>query len=197
MTAEDDGAEAVRRARSAVAEALGLAPAPTPEPSGIFLERRGVFVTWSTYPARELRGCIGFPLPVLPLATAVREASVAAALEDPRFPPVGRGELDRLVVDVSLLTPFAPVPAAERPSGIVVGRDGLSVERGRQRGLLLPQVAVEQGWNAEQLLDGTCEKAGLPPRAWRSEAVAVFRFGADVFRERTPNGAVERELTAA
>jgi uncharacterized protein len=194
VTTDAEGAAAVRLARSSLAQALGAeaTPPPGPEPRGILRERRGVFVTWCTYPRRDLRGCIGFPQPALPLATGLREAAVAAALEDPRFPPVGRGELGRLVVDVSLLTPFVPIPPEARPGGVRPGRDGLSVERGRFRGLLLPQVAVEQGWNAVQLLDGTCEKAGLAPGAWRSASVEVFRFEAEVFREREPAGPVER-----
>jgi len=199
VTAEDVGAVAVHLARSAVARAVGAKDGSEPErePTGIFRERRGVFVTWCTFPDRDLRGCIGFPQPVLPLAEGLREAAVAAALEDPRFPPVTAGELHRLVADVSLLTPFVPLPLPARPDGVRVGRDGLSVERGRLRGLLLPQVAVEQGWDAEELLDGTCEKAGLARGAWRSEAVAVYRFEAEVYRELEPAGRVERARSPA
>jgi len=190
----DDGTLAVRLARAAVAAALGAGPADAagsalPE---LFLERRGVFVSWYLQPGHRLRGCIGFPEAVLPLGRAVREAAVSAALDDPRFPPVTAPELGSLVGEVSVLTPLRPVPLEERPSSVEVGRDGLVVERGRARGLLLPQVASEQGWDREELLDGTCEKAGLEPGAWRSAAVRVFRFEAEVFRELSPGGAVER-----
>lgn len=154
-----------------------------------------MFVTWNTFPAGDLRGCIGFPEPVFPLAEGIAEAAVAAAVDDPRFPPVHAEELSRLIADVSVLTPFTAVAVQDRPGGIRVGRDGLSVERGRARGLLLPQVAPEQGWNAEQLLDGTCEKAGLPRESWRSSATEVFRFEAEVFRERSPGGPVDRATT--
>lgn len=189
-----DGELAVRLAREAVARALGAtaeALPPTPVPP-LFLERRGVFVSWYEHPAHRLRGCIGFPEAVLPLGRAVREAAVSAALDDPRFPPVTARELPSLVGEVSVLTPLTPVEPGDRPAAVEVGRDGLVVESGRARGLLLPQVATEQGWDREEFLDGTCEKAGLPPGVWRSPQVRVYRFGAEVFRELAPGGSVER-----
>jgi uncharacterized protein len=189
-----DGELAVRLARAALARALGAPPdrALPAELTPLFRERRGVFVSWYRHPGRRLRGCVGYPEPVLPLADGVRGASVSAALEDPRFPPVTPAEFPSLVAEVSLLSPFEPVDLADRPRGVRVGRDGLVVEAGRLRGLLLPQVAPEQGWDREQLLDGTCEKAGLQPGAWRSAAVRVYRFEAEVFRERVPAGEVVR-----
>lgn len=194
MFTVEDGAAALRLARAAVARALGGGGSPqgNAELSAVFGERRGVFVTWYEHPARHLRGCVGYPQPVLPLAEGIREAAIAAATDDPRFPPVTLHELRSLVAEVSLLGPYLPVPLAERPRGIQIGRDGLAVESGRFRGLLLPQVAPEQGWDREGLLAGTCEKAGLPPDAWRSASVSVFRFEAEVFRERSPGGEVER-----
>jgi uncharacterized protein len=189
-----DGARAVRLAREAVAAALGVRAAERPAggPPPTFLERRGVFVSWYDHPERRLRGCVGYPQPTRALETGVREAAVAAALEDPRFPPVTGGELGSLVAEVSILTPFEPVAVADRPGSVTVGRDGLSVERARFRGLLLPQVAPEQGWGPEEFLDGTCVKAGLAPGAWRSADVAVYRFRAEVFRESSPGGTVVR-----
>ncbi len=194
MAPLERGELTVRLARSAVGRALGV-PAPEPEPEPLpsgFVERRGVFVTWYRPRGHLLRGCIGFPEPALPLAQGVREAAVAAALEDPRFPPVDPDELASLVAEVSVLTPFSPLPLAERPRGVRVGVDGLTVEAGRARGLLLPQVAPEQGWGPEEFLNGTCEKAGLRRDSWRSPEVAVFRFQAEIFRETSPGGAVER-----
>jgi uncharacterized protein len=191
---DDRGTVAVRLARAAVARALGEpggASVPGPLPA-IFRERRGVFVSWHEHPVHRLRGCIGFPQPVLLLADGVREAAVAAALEDPRFHPVSSGELRRLVAEVSLLGPFEAVPLAGRPGSIEVGRHGLTVEAGRARGLLLPQVATEQRWDRSQFLDGTCEKAGLPPDAWRAPTTRVFRFEAEVYRELEPGGPVVR-----
>jgi len=192
--AAEDGTTAVRYARAAVARALGASPsadAPGELPLS-FRERRGVFVTWYEHPERRLRGCIGYPEPVLPLADGLRRAAVSAALDDPRFPPVTPRELRTVVAEVSLLTPFEPLPARSLPGGVEVGRDGLVVESGRFRGLLLPQVAPEQGWTAEEFLDGACEKAGLSRGAWRSPGVTVYRFRAEVFRERTPGGEVVR-----
>jgi hypothetical protein len=190
----EDGSVAVRLAREAVARALGAAGPGNArrELSAPFHQLRGAFVSWYDHPERHLRGCIGYPQPVLPLAEAIRQAAIAAALDDPRFPSVTAEELPSLVAEVSLLSPFEAIGLPERPRGVTVGRDGLSVERGRFRGLLLPQVATEQGWGPAEFLDGTCEKAGLLPGAWRSPDVTVYRFEAEVFRERTPGGEVVR-----
>jgi AmmeMemoRadiSam system protein A len=112
------------------------------------------------------------------LAELVAEMAVAAGTRDPRFPPVQAAELDQLLIEVSILSP----PEACEPDDIVVGRDGLVVQRGRRRGLLLPQVATERGWSRDQFLDATCRKAGLPVEAWR-DGVELFRFEALHFEE--------------
>jgi uncharacterized protein len=187
--------EAIDRARRSIGEAV-RAPSriglEVPEgPRGIFAEPRGVFVTLRRYPGDHLRGCIGYPLPYYPLATAIERAAAAAAVEDPRFRPVRPEELDHLTVEISVLS--VPVPLrANDPTELIaqvkVGRDGLIVEGFGTSGLLLPQVAPEQGWNAEEFLSGTCEKAGLPPSAWRRPGIRVRRFEAEVFREPTPGG---------
>lgn len=194
MLEEVEGALAVRLAREALAAAVGASgPASsTVDPPPVFRNPSGVFVSWYRYPGHELRGCVGLPEPVLPLLEALREAAVAAGLEDPRFPPVGPAELPHLAAEVSVLGEYADVPLSGRPKEIVPGRDGLIAERGRRRGLLLPQVAPEQGWSAEEFLDGVCEKAGLPPSAWRSEETGIRRFRAEVFRETSPAGPVVR-----
>jgi len=155
-------------------------------------EPRGVFVTLEEHPSGRLRGCIGYPLPVFPLGIALVRAADAAAREDPRFPPVRPAELDRLTVEVSVLTVPEPIlgPPEDRPHAVVVGRDGLIVETSFDSGLLLPQVAVEQGWDAEAFLAGTCEKAGAPPSAWRRASTKVRKFQAEVFREQRPRGPV-------
>jgi len=196
----------VRLAREAVERAVGPGPSPrslAPETEGLprlFHEPRGVFVTLKQYPGGELRGCIGYPLPILPLGKAIQDVALAAALEDPRFPPVARDELDALVVEVSVLTVPQAVPSTSPETTIAAirpGRDGLIVDGYGQSGLLLPQVATEQGWDAEQLLEGTCEKAGLPSVAWRDPRVRVRRFEAEVFGEQRPKGPVVREPTEA
>jgi hypothetical protein len=202
VLAVEDGVAAVRLARHAIEGAVGPHPGPHPtevaqgeQLSSVFDEPRGVFVTLKRYPDDALRGCIGYPLPVLPLREALVGAAVSAAVEDFRFHPVRGNELSRLTVEVSVLT----VPVALRFTtpedairSVTVGRDGLIVEGFGSSGLLLPQVAPEQGWSAEELLDGTCEKAGLPPRAWRDPHVKVKRFEAEVFHEVTPGGDVVR-----
>ena len=203
MLADDDGAVAIGLARRALADALGggMRTAWGARAGGahlppIFREPRGVFVTLKRYPSGGLRGCIGYPLPVFPLGEAIPRAALAAAVDDPRFPPVRGDELEALTIEVSVLTVPEAVRAT-RPDEIVrsveVGRDGLIVEGLGTSGLLLPQVAPEQGWSREEFLDGTCEKAGLPPGAWRDLRVRIKRFQAEVFAERSPAGPVERE----
>jgi uncharacterized protein len=199
-----DGERAVRLARESIERTLGPGP-PGARPRvdaahgpAIFREPRGVFVTLKQYPSGELRGCIGYPLPVLPLAEAIPDVAVAAASDDPRFPPVAPEEMDHLSVEVSILTVPQLVPTTSPGATVAAirpGRDGLIVEGYGQSGLLLPQVATEQGWSAEELLEGTSQKAGLPPDAWRDRRVRVRRFEAEVFREVRPRGDVVREPT--
>jgi len=126
----------------------------------------------------RLRGCIGYTEVVAPLFKVVQECAVAAATEDPRFPPVSPEELPSLRVEISVLTPLFPI----RPEEVEVGRHGLMVAQGRMRGLLLPQVPVEWGWDRETFLDQACVKAGLPPSAWRHGAT-LRAFTAEVFGE--------------
>ncbi len=198
MLSTEDGVRAVRLAREGLVAALGGPAASVADDAAlppVFSEPRGVFVTLRRYPGGELRGCIGYPLPVLPLDRAVRSAAVSAATEDPRFPRVRVAELASLTIEVSVLTVPTPLRASHADEilrEVTVGRDGLIVDGYGTSGLLLPQVAPEQGWSSEELLEGTCEKAGLPARAWRDPKVRVRRFEAEVFSERTPGGAVVR-----
>jgi uncharacterized protein len=196
------GERAVRLARRALEVILG--PDPPRDPAmpfrdlplpPAFDEARGVFTTLRGAESGLLRGCIGYTLPVYPLRVGIPRTAAGAALEDPRFPPVGLPELGRLTVEVSLLTVPAPVPARrprDRPAAVRVGRDGLIVRWGHAEGLLLPQVAVEQHWNAEEFLSETCGKAGLPFDAWVRPETEVFRFGSDAFGEESPKGPVRR-----
>ncbi len=160
------------------------------------MERAGAFVTLKTHPDGRLRGCIGYPEPVLPLSRAVVRAAISAATQDPRFYPLTPAELPRVTVEVSVLTPPEPLMAEDRerlPEMIVVGRDGLIVRAGPWSGLLLPQVPVEWGWDSREFLDQTCLKAGLSPGCWRRPDVEVLRFTAIVFAEESPLGRVVRE----
>jgi len=138
-------------------------------------EKRGVFVTlWSD----DLRGCIGFPYPVEPLVEAVQEAAVSAAIHDPRFPPVRSEEMSHISIELSVLT----IPKEIEASQIKVGVHGLIVSKGNRSGLLLPQVAMEYGWDARTFLQQTCVKAGLPENAWMDK-IKLMAFEAQVFGE--------------
>jgi len=159
-------------------------------------ERCGVFVTINSVKGkrRELRGCIGFPYPTTLLIQAVIESAISSATQDPRFPPMTQKELKNVVFEVSVLTPPEPVEA-ENPkdycSKIRVGRDGLIVERGYFKGLLLPQVPVEWKWDEETFLCQCCIKAGLPPDSWLTKGTRIYKFQAIIFEEKSPNGEVE------
>lgn len=145
--------------------------------SDAFPEASGAFVTLKR--DGRLRGCIGTLACRRPLPEEVARVAVSAAREDPRFEPLQASELDDLEVEVSILGPLDPIdPFDER--AIEIGTHGLVVEQGWRRGLLLPQVATEWGWDREAFLSHTCVKAGLPPDAWRQGA-KVYRFAGEVF----------------
>jgi len=162
------------------------------------MQRCGVFVTLNSikHGRKELRGCIGLPYPTTPLARAVIESAISSATQDPRFPPVSLEELDHIVFEVSVLTPPQLVQVdrpTEYPSKIRVGRDGLIVERGYYKGLLLPQVPVEWGWNEEEFLCQCCMKAGLSPDCWLLNETKIYRFQAIIFGEKSPKGEIEQK----
>ena len=157
----------------------------------------GVFVTLETYHARDLRGCIGYPEPALPLHEGTARAALSAAFGDPRFPPLLEDELDKILVEVSILT--APEPMdVKNPrdylNEIEIGKHGLIVERDVYRGLLLPQVPVDQGWDVEEFLCYACQKAGLMPDAWIDARTKVYRFSGIVFMEQEPRGGVVEKI---
>jgi AmmeMemoRadiSam system protein A len=139
-------------------------------------EMRGVFTT--LYLRGELRGCVGYAMPVAPLFRAVAETACAAAFDDTRFPPVTSQEASELQISLSILSPLRPIQADE----VVIGRHGLVISHGARRGLLLPQVPVENRWDRETFLDQTCRKAGLPLHAWRKTAT-IEAFTAEVFSD--------------
>jgi hypothetical protein len=176
-TSASDGAALVTLARAALDAAVRRQPAPAPPETAIFQRRAGAFVTLRKH--EELRGCIGQPEPGDPLGRVIVHCAGAAALDDPRFPPVDVPELPSIALEVSVLTPL--VSMAD-PQSIEVGRHGLVISRGGRRGLLLPQVPVEWHWSREEFLEQTCRKAGLPRDAWRHGA-EIFAFEAEVFDE--------------
>jgi AmmeMemoRadiSam system protein A len=166
----------LRLAHRSIALALeGRAIDPTP-PTAHLAEPRGAFVT--LHLEGELRGCIGYVLPTQSLYATVAEAARAAALDDPRFPPVTPVEAVHLKVEISVLSPLRPI----RPEEVIVGQHGLVVTQGNRRGLLLPQVPIEWKWDRETFLAQTCLKAGLPPDAWQHGA-QLQAFTAEVFGE--------------
>jgi AmmeMemoRadiSam system protein A len=152
-------------------------PKPVIECRAALDVHRGAFV--SIHAADDLRGCLGRLEADRTVADVVAHLAAVVADSDPRFPPVTPEELPTLVIEISVLTPECEVADVAE---IEVGRHGLIVEQGSRRGLLLPQVATEYGWDRETFLDHTCVKAGLPPDAWRQGA-RVFRFEAQVFHE--------------
>jgi len=165
-------------ARRAVAARLESRQAPRLEcPSPRLLAPQGAFV--SLHQGGALRGCVGMVTPQRSLATAVAECAAAAATEDPRFDPLQAPDIDRVTIEISVLGP--PFRITD-PSRLVLGTHGLMVTMGRRRGLLLPQVAVQQGWTVAVFLEETCLKAGLPPDAWERGAV-LEAFSAQVFSE--------------
>ncbi|WP_456397887.1 TIGR00296 family protein [Desulfurobacterium sp.] len=169
-------------------------PVPENTPEELF-EKRGVFVTIKTYPYNQLRGCIGFPEPVMPLIEATIEAAISAATKDPRFPPMTPEELDNVTFEVTVLTPPEPVeaPPEKLPEMIKVGRDGLIVRCGFASGLLLPQVPVEWGWDEKEFLSQTCLKAGMPPDCWKNPYCKIYRFQGQIFKELKPYGEIVEE----
>jgi AmmeMemoRadiSam system protein A len=142
-------------------------------------EAAAAFVT--LHERGELRGCIGLMRYEVPLWINVRDAATAAALDDPRFLPVTESEVPALEVEVSVLEPPVELP---NPDGFEAGRHGIVVERGMNRALLLPQVATEMGWGAEQMLEAVCRKAGLSGDAWRDAQTGLFVFESVCFGER-------------
>ena len=178
MTTESDRQLLLRIAREAIAAFVSGAPAHVPGAADVLARPGGAFVT--LHKGADLRGCIGHIEPTEPLGAVVPRCAVAACSTDPRFPPLASDELDAIDIEISLL---GPLESIDGPADIVIGRHGLVVERGWQRGLLLPQVATERSWNADTFLAHTCRKAGLPLDAWKHGAKA-WRFEAEVFGER-------------
>jgi uncharacterized protein (TIGR00296 family) len=190
-----DGELLVRTARTAVTEYLKTRNKITLQEDfkSKFSFNSGVFVTLSK--KENLRGCIGFPTPTKRLYQSLVEAAIASATEDPRFPPLRFEELDEISFEVTILTTPEEVKVADPPeylTKIKVGRDGLIVKWEFGSGLLLPQVPIEYGWNEEEFLSHTCEKAGAPQDCWKRKNTMILRFEGIVFKETQPNGSIVR-----
>jgi hypothetical protein len=177
---EKERAELLAIARETLEEHLknGLIPPKRPE-NEVLAEGAGAFVTLKTTRGM-LRGCIGSFSDQTPLYRTVQEMAISAALKDPRFPPVTAGELDDLVIEISVLSGLIPA----KPEEVEVGKHGVFITRGFARGVLLPQVPVEQGWDRETFLEHVSLKAGLPPHAYTMDDAKLEVFTAQVFSER-------------
>jgi AmmeMemoRadiSam system protein A len=173
--------ELLHLAHDAIILALEHREAPPFTPSPHLSELRGAFTT--LYSKGKLRGCVGYPLPLFPLARTVIETATAAALSDPRFVPVALDEARQLRVSISVLSQLRPIRAEE----VEIGRHGLLVSQNANHGLLLPQVAVEHGWDRITFLEQTCAKAGLPANAWHTGA-GLEAFTAEVFADGVCEG---------
>jgi len=197
---QEEGEYLVRLARKAAEEHLKngkIIPIPK-DASPKLRERCGVFVTINSVKSgeKELRGCIGYPYPTTLLAQAAIESAINSATQDPRFYPLTLKELDNVVFEVSVLTPPEQVTTEDprkHPSKIKVGKDGLIIEGGGYKGLLLPQVPVEWEWNEEEFLCQCCIKAGLPPDSWLLKDTKIYKFQAIIFEEETPKGKIKRK----
>lgn len=179
---EDERNELLHIARKSIRAALDGRPLPEVQTiSNMLGQPRGVFVTLRL--AGELRGCIGYVEPRLPLAEAVQEVAQKAAFEDPRFSHLSKEEFAQVELEISVLSPLERVSDIRE---IEVGKHGLVLDAGIARGLLLPQVATSSHWDREQFLRHTAIKAGLPPEAWQKSGVRLFTFTTETFAEHAP-----------
>lgn len=180
---EADKLVLLKIARATVERYLTTGTLPLPRASTPALRsKQGAFVTLKKN--GDLRGCIGHMAEDVPLAQLVSRMALAAAFEDTRFSPVRAEELSSLELEISVLTPLSPVPG---PGAVVVGRDGVVVRKAGRSAVFLPQVASEQGWSRDELLDHLCEKAGLPRDCWRRDC-QLLTFRAIVFGEKKGSG---------
>jgi len=178
---DDEKKELLRIARATLREFLRTGRPPPGKPHReTLLENAGAFVT--LHLGRQLRGCIGTLIEATPLYKTIQDMAIAAASRDPRFPPVADDELEDLTIEISVLSDRQPL---EDPTRLEVGTHGLTIDARGRRGLLLPQVATEQGWDARTFLEHVCAKAGLPSDTWQDPHSELETFTAQVFNEQT------------
>jgi len=178
VTSDADRLRLLEIARHAITAHTSGAPPPDFHTQSLASRRGGAFV--SLHKAGELRGCIGHLEADELLTAVVARCAVAAGSADPRFPALVRAELSLIQIEISLLGAFEPIVG---PADLEIGRHGLLVEHGRQRGLLLPQVAVEHQLDREAFLRETCHKAGLAGDAWKDPQTRIYGFTCEVIRE--------------
>ena len=194
----EDGKFLVSLARKSILNYLTfnkMIPIPENTPKKL-KENAGVFVTLNSKDKKgeeELRGCIGFPLPIYPLVRATIEAAKSAAVNDWRFSQVTVEEMKNIVVEVTILTPPKLIEVKkfdEYLEKIVIGRDGLIAKNGGMSGLLLPQVPIEWHWNVREFLEHTCNKAGLNKDCWKNPNTEIHSFQGLIYKEKEPNGEI-------
>ncbi|MHA1409456.1 MAG: TIGR00296 family protein [Candidatus Odinarchaeia archaeon] len=206
----NEGKILIKTARKAILEYVDTEKeiAPPKDIPSILNEKRGVFVTLYKLHENEkqLRGCIGYPYPTLPLIIATIKAAINSATKDYRFyPPYGPGavtseEMRNIIIEISVLTPPELIKVTnprEYLDKIVIGRDGIIVERGMFSGLLLPQVPVEQNWNCEEFLSYCSQKAGLLADSWLDKDTKIYKFQAQIFAEKEPGGEILEKEAAS
>jgi len=178
LLSDEDRRTLLELARQAIQESVCRDQIPaTPIAAGVLAEKSGAFV--SLHIGGKLRGCIGQVSPKTGLSETVVQCAVLAARADERFSPVVPEEVSQLEIEISVLTQ----PAPAKPEDIEIGRHGILVEQGGRRGVLLPQVARERGWDRQRFLEETCRKADLPLDAWANPTVQLHTFTAEVFSE--------------
>ncbi len=176
----DERRQLLRLAHEAIWASLDATELEFTAPSEHLAQHRGAFTT--LHLRGHLRGCVGYIVSAHSVWQTVAETAAAAAFDDTRFDPVTRDEAPLLETEISVLSPLFPIC----PEGVIVGVHGLVIAEGPKRGLLLPQVPIEQGWDRNTFLAQTCVKAGLPPNAWQKGGAQLQAFTAEVFGESDP-----------
>ena len=195
MLSIKQGEMAIKFTRTVLSSTIENEGSPKDDLPPIFDEKYGVFTTLHTYPSHQLRGCIGIPEPVMSLKKALVE-SAQSVTHDPRFPVLQDHELEGIIVEVTVLTKPERINE-KKPANILeeikVGRDGLIIEQGYFKGLLLPQVPIEQNWEKKTFVEHTCLKAGLPVDSWKEEGTTIKKFTGQIFAEEKPFGSVQEK----
>ncbi|MBI4399626.1 TIGR00296 family protein [Candidatus Micrarchaeota archaeon] len=192
MFSNSDGEYLVKLARNTIKTYLEKKQIAFDNSNPKFLERRGIFVTLETNPKKELRGCMGYTLPTKSLNIGTSESALNAAFFDSRFPPLKPNEFDKILIEVSILTPLQPFNAKriEYLNLVQIGKDGLYIQKDEISAVILPQIAKQEKWTSEEFLCQISYKAGLSPDAWLDKSTHLFKFQSQNFTESAPNGKV-------
>ncbi len=165
-------------ARKAIEEYILRGKKIEAPPKKEFKDMQGAFVTLTLN--NQLRGCIGYVIPIQPLSNTIIDCAIAAAVDDPRFPPLKPKEIPKIKIEISILSPLKKIKNIDE---IEIGKHGIMITSGFNRGLLLPQVATEHSWDKKTFLEQTCLKAGLDKNAWKNPDSIIEIFSADIFSE--------------